>query len=87
MCRYAYGIFMERNTVISCVDLGCGPSSTNNCITRSKYFSFNAGDITQLRSDLKRLIRVLSDAWKVISDGEEYMNEIQNHNFKNESSK
>ena len=60
---------MERNTSISFVDLGCGRSCTNNFITRSEYFSFNAGDITQLHGDLKRLICVLSDTWKVILDG------------------
>ena len=84
---------MERNTTISCVDLGCGHSSTNNFISRSKYFSFNHDDITQLREDLKRLIGVLSDAWKVIADGgvtddlfigknilEEYKNELKSPN-------
>eukprot|EP00588_Corethron_pennatum_P034698 CAMPEP_0194346062 /NCGR_PEP_ID=MMETSP0171-20130528/105212_1 /TAXON_ID=218684 /ORGANISM="Corethron pennatum, Strain L29A3" /LENGTH=1294 /DNA_ID=CAMNT_0039113135 /DNA_START=141 /DNA_END=4027 /DNA_ORIENTATION=+ len=56
VCRYAYGLFKERNNPICKRDL----NRKNNFITESKYFEFDMTDIAKMREDLKNLIEDIS---------------------------
>jgi len=56
VCRYAYGLFKERNNPICKRDL----NRKDNFITESKYFEFDMTDIAKMRENLKNLIENLS---------------------------
>ena len=74
VCRYAYGLYLLRNHVITYGDLGNSKRPFRELITNSEEFDFDSEDIVRLRGVLKILIGRLSTMylkWKKAKDEQE----------------